>query len=292
MDRRYDIVTVIGAGLLGASIGLGMKSRGLAGRIRGVGHRQSTLDAALARGAIDESYLDPVEAAKGAGLIAVCTPAALVPTILDQIRPVCRPDVVVTDVASTKAVICAHAARSWPSPRRFVGSHPMAGSEKFGPEHATPDLYHQSVTIVEPRADHAPDAWDATVALWRSLGSSVAEIDPCEHDALVARTSHVPHVAAACLARLAAEKGDVRAVAGRGFRDTTRIASGRAEVWRDICLTNDQAITEGLERLIAQLGDVKRWITAHDGVQLDRFFREAQDARAQVVQDDGQIHHD
>ncbi|MBN2311360.1 MAG: prephenate dehydrogenase/arogenate dehydrogenase family protein [Candidatus Hydrogenedentes bacterium] len=284
MNGPYDTATIIGVGLLGASLGLALKERGLARTVRGVGHRSSTLDTALARGAIDEASLEPETACAGAGLVVVCVPAALVAGTLDTIRPVCPPNAVITDVASTKESICRHAAATWPTPRRFVGSHPMAGSEKFGPEHATPTLYQDSITIMEPRAAaHADDAWDAVAALWRALGSTVVEIAPDLHDALVARTSHIPHITAACLAELAADRDGVQAVVGAGFRDVTRIAAGRPEIWRDICLTNSQAIVEGLDEFMKRLADLRRLVHAGDGPALDAFFRAAQSARTKVV---------
>ncbi|MCP4639707.1 MAG: prephenate dehydrogenase/arogenate dehydrogenase family protein [bacterium] len=286
MSPRYDIVTIIGAGLLGASLGLALKARNAVGIVRAVGHRQSTLNTAKTRGAVDETYLDPAEACTGADLVVICAPAAPIPGIMDQIRPVCSPNATVTDVASTKGTICAHARDTWPKPLRFVGSHPMAGSEKFGPEHADASLYEDSFTIMEPRRDcHAPDAWDTVSELWRSVGSSVIEIEPELHDALVARTSHLPHVAAACLAEVAASQGDIRPVVGNGFRDVTRIAAGRTEVWRDICLTNPEAIVGGLDEFIERLQAVRDAIHRQDAEALSEFFESAQHARRKAVEE-------
>lgn len=280
---RYPVATIVGTGLLGASLGLGLKAHGLSDTVRGVGRRQATLDKALDRGAIDAAYFDPAEASRGADLIVLCVPAALVAPAMDAIRPVCGPDTVVTDVASTKGRICAHARATWPHPLRFVGSHPMAGSEKFGPEHASPGFYEGSVTLVEPCGEHARDAWEAVAALWRILGSRVVEVAPEQHDAVIARTSHLPHIAAACLAKLAAAGEQAGALAGRGFRDTTRIAAGRPELWRDICLTNAEAVIESLDELAAMAGQVRDAVAAGDAHALDAFFESAQQARKDVV---------
>lgn len=283
MSRRYDTVTIIGVGLLGASLALALKKRALAGAVRGVGHRQVSLDKALEAGAIDHAHLDPVEACTDADLVVLATPAALIPDILDRILPVCPLEAVVTDVASTKAAICTHARDTWPKPLRFVGSHPMAGSEKFGPEHATPDLYDNTVTIVEPCTDHAPDAWNDVAGLWKAVGCSVVELDPALHDALLARTSHLPHILAACLALVAAGHDAASTVVGNGFRDATRIAAGRSEVWRDICLTNPADIVEGIEELEQRLAEVRRLIESGDGEALNAFFRAGQAARAKAT---------
>ncbi len=284
MNRPFDTVTIIGVGLLGGSLGLALKARGLAGRIRGVGHRQTSLDKALEKGTVDEVYLDARAAAKGADLIVICTPAACVTDKMDEILPVCGAETVVTDVASTKAVICSHAERTWPAPYRFVGSHPMAGSEKFGPEYADPTLYEGSVTIVAAGDGVAAEAHQAVCGLWQSVGSKVVEFKPALHDALVARSSHIPHVVAACVAELAAAQEGIRPVIGEGFRDVTRIASGRPEVWRDICLTNREAIAEGLRVLGEHLDAARDIISRGAADELDAFFRSAREARARVAE--------
>ncbi len=234
-------------------------------------------------GAIDEAYLDAREASAGADLIVVCTPAGLVRAKLDEIRPVCSEGTVVTDVASTKGEICAHAQKTWPKPLRFVGSHPMAGSEKFGPEHAAANLYAGSVTIVTLGEDLAPDARQVVRDFWRGVGAAVIEIDPVRHDVLMARTSHVPHVLSACLARLAVGQGDVRPLVGSGFRDMTRIAAGRPEIWRDICLTNRDAILAGIDALIDDLAAVRDMIAASAPDSLEEFFRLGWEARREVL---------
>lgn len=284
MNRSFDIAAVIGVGLLGGSLGLALKARGLARVVRGAGRRMSSLDTACSMGAIDEAHLDAREACRDAELVVICTPANLVSAKLDEILPCCRADAVVTDVASTKASICGHARRTWPKPLRFVGSHPMAGSEKFGPEHSYESLYEGSYTIVEPRQpDHAGDAHEAVCGLWRDVGSRVVELDAARHDALVARTSHIPHVVAGCLVELVAGQGDVRPVVGGGFRDTTRVAAGRPSIWRDICLTNREAILAGLDEFAGQIDAVRGLVERGDGDGLDTFFQTAQDDRREVL---------
>lgn len=279
----FDTITIIGVGLLGGSLGLALKRRGLSRRILGVGRRPESLDAARSLGTVDETFLDLEPAVREAGLVVVCTPAAGVTPCLDRIRDCLSPGAVVTDVASTKALICAHVRRTnWPRPLRFIGSHPMAGSEKFGPEHADPNLYEGAVTFVERAPDQAPDARDTVVALWQGVGSTVVDIDPAEHDDRVARTSHVPHIAAAALAQLAA--GDeMGPFVGNGFRDTTRIAEGRPEIWRDICQTNAPAILEGLDQLESYLHQVRDAITRKNGRELEDFFEAGRCARGKVL---------
>ncbi len=283
MGRVYPIVTIIGTGLLGGSLGLGLKRAGMAGRIRGVGRRQSPLDTALALGAIDEASSDPGAAVRDADLVVVCTPAALVIPTLDSIRDAVSSGAIVTDVASTKADICAHAEATWPKPLRFVGSHPMAGSEKFGPEHSTADLYEGTVCLVEEGGDIDPAARAAVLELWIALGATVVDIDPAAHDQVVARTSHVPHIAATALSLLADSGEDVRPFVGNGFRDATRIADGRPEIWRDICLTNSPAIRGGLAELIRSLQALSAAIESGDSAQVESFFERGREARRRVA---------
>jgi prephenate dehydrogenase len=282
VTQQYGVVTIIGVGLLGGSLALAMKARNLAGTVRGVGRNPETLEKAAALGIIDSSHLESIEACHDADLVVICTPAGVVPSILDAIRPVCSETALITDVASTKAAICEHAARTWPAPLRFVGSHPMAGSEKFGPEYASAALYEGCYTILDTNPD-AAEARERVKTLWEAVGSKVVAIDPRLHDALVARTSHIPHIVAGCVARLVAAKADVTPVVGTGFRDVTRVAAGRPELWRDICLTNRAAIAEGIDALAQDLAEVQRMIAAGDADALDTFFTQAQEARGRAL---------
>lgn len=282
MTPAFERVAILGVGLLGASLGLALKQRGLAGHILGIGRRLESLEAALRIGAIDAHSLDPASAA-AASLIVIATPAALVEPMLDQIRPILAPGAVVTDVASTKAAICQHAAATWPAPRRFVGSHPMAGSEKFGPEHGDPELYTGSVCFVESSDGLDPEATATVQRLWEAVGAQVVRVAPAEHDLYVARTSHLPHVLAAAIAEVAGRAGDVRPFVGNGFRDTTRIAAGRAEVWRDISLTNRDALLATLDELQQDLGVFRAALEQRDGAALEAFFEAGRAARLRIL---------
>ncbi|HUW62760.1 MAG TPA: prephenate dehydrogenase/arogenate dehydrogenase family protein [Candidatus Bathyarchaeia archaeon] len=286
MTLHFQTVTIIGVGLLGGSLGKALKAKGLATKINGVGHRQSTLDKALESGAIDQAFLDPVKPARRSDLVVLCTPAATVPGFLDILRPVCPPRCILTDVASTKSAICAHVAATWPSPIRFIGSHPMAGSEKFGPEHARPDLYQGCVTVVQAGPSLDPAARATVVELWRALGAEVVDLPPDLHDRLVAQTSHLPHLVAAAVAQVAASGAPLETLhklVGRGFQDVTRIADSRPEIWRDICLTNRKNILATLDDLAARLDEARNALEHADGDALDRFFRQGKTGRREVL---------
>ena len=206
--------------------------------------------------------------------------------MLDQIKTIRKDQMVVTDVASTKAQICDYAKRTWPQPLQFIGSHPIAGSEKYGPENASSDLYEGSVVIVESMQDwHKPEAYNLVCKFWTFLGAIVHQLDPPEHDIILARTSHVPHIAAAGLALLADIGKNVRPMLGGGFRDTTRIAAGSPAMWRDICLTNSEAIGSALNAYADKLKKAAEWIAARDPDSLERFFQDARDSRKRLLEE-------
>jgi prephenate dehydrogenase len=279
-----DRVAIVGVGLLGASLGLALKARGLATRVTGVGRRKVSLDTALALGAIDATAPDVAAAAAEADLLVVATPAALVTSVLDEVRRAGNSRLVVTDVASTKAAICGHAEATWAAPRRFVGSHPMAGGEKFGPENGRPDLYEDTVCLVEESPGLDPEAHAVVCGLWESVGARVVSVKPEDHDPILARTSHLPHVVASAVAALAGESGASQLFVGNGFRDLTRIADSRPEVWRDICLTNRTALLQSLAGLDARLHELADILAAGDAERLDAFFEQGREGRRKVLE--------
>jgi prephenate dehydrogenase len=281
---QFPTAAIVGVGLLGASLGLALKAHGLAGRVVGAGRRQASLETAQRIGAIDALTLSATDAAREADLVVLCTPANLVCAKLDEVLPVLRADAVVTDVASTKRTICRHARETWPAPCRFVGSHPMAGSEKFGPEHGHASLYQGSVVLLEARAPHHdPPAHAAVAALWEGVGARVIPVDPEAHDPGLAVTSHLPHLVAGLAAQTAAAADPVRGMAGNGFRDTTRVAAGRPELWRDICLTNRDAIVAGLDAFLERGAVLRDLVARGDGPGLEAFLAAGAEARARVL---------
>lgn len=282
MEPLFDRVAIVGAGLLGASLGLAMQASGTARHITGVGRRQETLDTALSLGAIHATSLDLALVAAAADCVIIATPAHFVLDALDTLRTVCKPTAVMLDVASTKAAICAHASRLWGAPRRFVGCHPMAGSEKSGPEHATATLYQHSVCFIEERTDLDPEAEALVHQLWERTGARIVSVDPAHHDALLARTSHIPHIMATLLATSALNEGATREFTGNGFRDMTRLAEGSPEMWRDITLTNREAVMDGLESLRGQLNDFLTAVERSDAAALMQFFETGREARHRV----------
>lgn len=285
MTPQYDRVCIIGVGLLGASVGLALKARGLAGHINGVGHRQSSLDAALSKSAIDEAFLEVAPGVKEADLIVLATPANLVIPKLQECLAACPAHAIITDVASTKAEICDWASKNCPKPRRFVGAHPIAGSEKFGPEHGFADLYAGKPCVIENSGDIAPEVHAAIIEFWKVLDATIVEMDPQVHDKVLARISHVPHILATSIATLADRYEGISAVIGSGYLDMTRVAAGRPEIWRDIVISNADAIYEAIGELQVYLRDFAEAIEARDPASLEKLFEAGKQAREKAVEE-------
>lgn len=265
-------LAVVGVGLLGGSVALGTRARGLAAEIVGVGRDRGRLDGAARAGVIDRAALDVATGVHDADLIVLAAPVPTIERLLPEVWAGARPGAVITDVGSTKATIVRAAGRlPGAGGPCFVGSHPMAGSERSGWEAARADLFHGATVIVTPDAGSAPEAVKRVAALWERLGAGqVVTMSADAHDRAVAAVSHLPHLVAcalmACVERL--EPG-ATAVAGRGFRDTTRIAAGDPEVWRGIFLDNREAVLASVARFRQSLDELAGLVAAGDGPALE-----------------------
>ncbi len=242
MAKQWECVAIVGVGLIGASIGQGLLRRGLAKRIVGIARRQTTLRAARRVEAVTNTTIDPLKGVADAELVVVCTPPDTVVDLVRRTVEHCPERTLFTDAASVKGKIAA--ALDGPLPRgcRYLGSHPLAGSEKTGPSYADGNLFEGRVTVLTPTSNTNADDFDALEAFWSSLGSVVVQMSPDEHDRAVAETSHFPHLAAAVLAGMLPEP--YFRLAGSGFLDTTRIAAGDVEMWTQICMQNRRHLLE------------------------------------------------
>ena len=262
---QVDQVTVVGTGLLGGSIGLGLRAAGYGGRIVGVGRREQTVRRAVALGCMDEATTDLTEAvgAEARMLVVLATPLGVGERLLTQLAGVGRADMVVTDVGSTKQRVCAAARRLLPRPGRFVGSHPMAGGEQHGPDRADAGLFRDKPCIITTEPDTDADALSTVESLWSTLGMRLIRMSATEHDRRTAAISHLPHAVAALLVDLGARAGGLD-IASTGFRDTTRVASGDPRVWVDIFLTNRQAVLDAIDSLSGDLASFRQLLEDDD----------------------------
>lgn len=277
----FETVAIWGVGLLGGSLGLALRERGLAGRVIGIGRNPERLAAARAKGLCDETTLDAAEGLRDADLAVLCAPVSVIAQMIADLAPLFKDGAIVTDVGSTKRRIVEAAERAMPPDRHFVGSHPMSGAEKSGLEHARADLYEGNACFLTPTADTNAEALAELGRLWSALGSRIIITDPARHDEIVAGISHAPHLASSALAHLALALGEeenfLSAVAGNGFWDMTRLAEGDPGMWREICAENRDAIGAQLERLIDALSQARRRLAA--GEDLGEWLEQAREAR-------------
>jgi prephenate dehydrogenase len=247
---EYDTVAIVGVGLIGGSIGLALRERKLAQNVIGVGRRQQSLDAARKVGAIDNGVTNLASGVSQAQLIIIATPVDTIAERVIQASVACPAGSLITDAGSTKeSIVLAVDAglagrRSGP---RFVGSHPLAGDHRTGPEHARADLFEGRTVIITPTAHTRPAAVTEVGGFWQSLGAIVRSMKPAEHDAALAVTSHLPHVAAVALA--AATPTNLLSLTASGWRDTTRVAGGDPALWQAILTANRQHVLDALDLL-------------------------------------------
>ena len=281
--RLFERVVIVGPGLIGGSLGMALRGGALVGTVTGVGRRQASLEKALAAGAIDEATLDVGGAIGQGDLVVLATRVGHIVAQVPVLVPRMRRGAILTDVGSVKGAICdaARAAigRCGDGGVRFVGGHPLAGSEQRGIDAARADLFDDTVCVVTP--EEATDSGGSALALlremWEGVGCRVCELTPAGHDRLLAQVSHLPHVAAAALINCVSE--EAFAFAARGFTDTTRIASGDPALWVDICLANRDALLPALRGMQGRLGEFVGALESGDAAGLSRFLTAAQERR-------------
>jgi prephenate dehydrogenase len=264
---RIGTLTIVGVGLIGGSIGLAARRRGLAARVIGAGRQAASLERAREVGAIDEVCLDVVEAVRRTDVAVFCTPVNLIAEQILAAAPRCANGTLLTDAGSTKGAIVRALDGKLPAGVTFVGSHPLAGSEKRGPEHADADLFQGRVTVVTPTPRTDSATVERTVAFWQALDSRVIVMEPDEHDRALAMTSHLPHLLASALAGILPPK--LRDLTATGFRDTTRVAAGDPSIWTGIFLQNRAALVEALGKLQDQIIDFKKALMTSDQAAID-----------------------
>lgn len=282
---------IVGVGLIGGSVALAARRRGLCRSVVGIDANAENLREALALGVIDESAGDDIAlGARGADWIVVATPVGAYPATFAELRPSWTDGLVCTDVGSTKRSAVAAATQVFGEmPANFVPGHPIAGAERSGVAAASPDLYRDRKVILTPTPQTAGDALDRTRDFWTALGAHVSLMDAGHHDEVFAATSHLPHVVAYALMRLLGSKDEREEIfqyAGAGFRDFTRIASSNPEMWRDICLLNRDKIVPLLIALGEEMEHAANLMddgSDESAAALFRYFSEAREARQRFL---------
>jgi prephenate dehydrogenase len=277
----FKRVAIIGLGLIGGSIGLALHKAEAAEQVTGYDLGKGVSDRARKVGAIDEPFSALADAVRGAELVILATPIGAMRALLQNIAGAVTPGAVVTDVASTKAQVISWAEEFLPSSVFFVGGHPMIGKELSGVEAADAALFQNRIYCLTPTTRTSATAINKVSTFVESLGARVRFLEPAEHDGQVAGVSHLPFVASAALMSTLASSpawSDAAMLASTGFRDMSRLAAGNPEMYRDICLTNSEALVRWLNEYIATIDRLRDQIAAHDA-SLDETFARAQQDR-------------
>lgn len=266
-----ETLAIVGVGLIGGSIAAAVKQRGCVHKVIGVGRQPARLEGARQRGWLDAVTDDLAGAAREADLLVFCTPVSQIVEGVRTAAAACRPGTLLTDVGSVKGTICRELEQQpLPDGIEFVGSHPLAGSEKQGFEFADSELFRGRVCVVTPTARTSPAASARAARFWRALESRVVEMSPQAHDHALAETSHFPHLAAAVLATTLCPEH--RQFAASGFRDTTRIASGDPDLWANILLQNTPEVLASLDKYASNLQNFRQALADGDATRLRRLL--------------------
>ena len=279
---NYGTVTIVGVGLIGASLGLALKKAGVVTKVLGVGRSKANLDQAQKMGAID-GVVDLVEAAKQSDVIVLCVPVAQMRAAFEVMEPHLEPRTMITDAGSTKGdVILAAKEVLGKKACQFVPAHPIAGGAQHGASAAKVDLFQGKQTIVCPLQENSPEDTTLIVGFWESVGSVVKKIGSVQHDAIYAAVSHLPHLLSYALMASVVNSEDADQKldhVGAGFKDFTRIAASSPEMWRDICLGNRTAILKELDQYLLIVNHLRTLVADSDGAGLEKLFNKASKAR-------------
>jgi len=288
-------VSIIGVGLIGGSFGLALKKKRLVGQVIGIGRHIHKLKEAKRLGAIDSYTTDFARGVKDSDIVMVAAPVGKIPLIVKRILPHLKEGCIITDVGSTKEKVVKKVheilLKSSGKGRRpkvsFIGGHPMAGSEKQSVRNARADIFSGTTCVLTPMDRSSGKTVKVIAELWRRMGARILLLKPEEHDHLVAYTSHLPHVLASILANLMGRvcKEDPRAsraIAG-SISDMTRIAASNPEMWIDICLSNNKAISESINVMIKHLEKFNKSIEKKRKREIQDLFHKGRLARRKLI---------
>lgn len=279
----WNKIGLIGLGLLGGSLGLAIKARLVARRVEGYVRRPASIVDGLNRQVADHISNDLGQIVTGADLIVLATPVPEMAAIAQAMVPFLRPAVLVTDVGSVKDGLVQTLEQIFGrAGANFVGAHPMAGAEKNGMRHARANLFEKAVCVLTPTEATTPELLAQAASFWQAVGATPLKLAPALHDEMVGRSSHLPHLLAAQLANYvldpARPKEQAMLCAG-GFRDTTRIASGPPEMWRDILLANREHLSRSIGEVIGGLETIRGALEREDGKMIGEFLEKAKQRR-------------
>jgi len=287
MAPLFDRLVIAGVGLIGGSLGLAARERGLVGEVVGFGRTEANLRVALERGIIDSYTFDPAEAARGTDLLLLAVPVEATGPTAEKFLPHLPPDCVITDAGSTKAQVVTIMEQLLPPTLHFVGAHPIAGTEHAGAAAAFATLFEKRLCVLTPTPRTDPGALTRVRALWEGVGMRVEEMDVLMHDQVLARVSHLPHMIAFSMMNAIldthAVEVDLLPYAGSAFADLTRVAASPVEMWRDICLSNREALLAAIIEFEQALARLKAAVASGDGEALDAAISRARVERQRLT---------
>ncbi len=288
-ESLFERVALIGVGLIGSSLARVLRRNGLARHIAGCARSEASRAKCLELGIADSMHDTPGAAAEGADLVVLCTPVGAYEDVARKISPHLKPGAIVTDVGSVKQAAIRDIGPQMPEGVHFVPGHPIAGTEHSGPESGFAELFEGRWCVLTPTPGTDQQAVDRIAELWRRCGSTVDVMDARHHDAVLAITSHLPHLIAYTIVGTASDVGEnVRAEVAKfsagGFRDFTRIAASNPIMWRDVFLNNREAVLETLQRFTEDLTALQRAIRWGQGETLEAHFRRTREIRQSVIE--------
>jgi len=271
----FKRVTIVGVGLIGGSIGLAIKERQLAQEVIGLSHRDSSLVEGIKRKAIDEGFSDVAKAIRNSDLVILAAPVDSIIKLLTTINPHLKRGCILTDVGSSKSEIVEAAQKVLSNPNFFVGSHPIAGSEKKGIHYSRADLFDNAYCIMTPTSHTSQMVQEKLKFFWTKIGAKVKFLSAEEHDRILAYISHLPHLLAYGLIELIPK--EYFEFASQGLKDMVRIAGSSPKIWGDICLTNSKNINKSLDEYVHQLAQMRKLIISRDEKNLMQYFAQAKE---------------
>ncbi|MCQ0986228.1 prephenate/arogenate dehydrogenase family protein [Jiella marina] len=288
-DPLFERIALIGIGLIGSSIAHNVRAHGLARHIAITTRRQETLTQAETLGLGDSYHLEAAEAVRGADLVILCVPVGICGAITREIADHLEPGAIVSDVGSVKGAVIEQMRPHLPEHVDFVPAHPLAGTEHSGPASGFVELFQNRWCILTPLPETSPEAVERLKAFWEACGSNVETMTSEHHDLVLAIVSHVPHLIAYNIVGTAADletvtESEVVKFSASGFRDFTRIAASDPTMWRDVFLTNRDAVLEMLTRFSEDLASLQRAIRWGDGDTLFNLFTRTREIRRNVIE--------
>ena len=276
----FSKIAILGPGLLGGSIALALRKKCPGVQIAVWARRDEAVNEVRSAGIADIASSDLATVVHEAGLVVFCVPIGAMSPIAEKVAPLLSPNTLVTDVGSVKAPVVESLSHIFKNQALFIGSHPMAGSEKTGLSAASAQLFDHSVCMITPEADSNPEALKKIGEFWTLLGCRISEISPDEHDEITALISHLPHLLAATIVNLVCSQNpNSLNFCGNGFRDTTRVASGAAEMWSEILLSNRLSLKKSVMAMINKLQDIVQLIDSNDEIKMIHFLNTAKTER-------------